>query len=100
MLGKNGIFRGKSYEKSFFQKIPRKKCTKNRPQIGRIFACWAIVYFGKPFINYRSGTNFGAIFTHGNSFMCVNFDKNGPGNIFCVFLANASGQSASEGKLS
>jgi hypothetical protein len=43
MLGKNGIFRGKSFEKSFFQEIPRnfprkvifrgKKCTKNRPQI-------------------------------------------------------------------
>jgi hypothetical protein len=37
MLGKNGIFRGKSFEKSFFQEIPRKvifrgkKCTKNRP---------------------------------------------------------------------
>jgi hypothetical protein len=38
---KNGIFRGKSFEKSFFQEIPRnfpqkvifrgKKCTKNRP---------------------------------------------------------------------
>jgi hypothetical protein len=25
MLGKNGIFRGKSFEKSFFQEIPRKK---------------------------------------------------------------------------
>jgi hypothetical protein len=25
MLGKNGIFRGKSLEKSFFQEIPRKK---------------------------------------------------------------------------
>jgi hypothetical protein len=23
MLGKNGIFRGKSFEKSFFQEIPR-----------------------------------------------------------------------------
>jgi hypothetical protein len=42
MLGKNGIFRGKCFEKLFFQKIPRnsprkitfrgKKCTKNRPQ--------------------------------------------------------------------
>jgi hypothetical protein len=40
-VGKNGIFRGKSFEKSFFQKIPwnfprkvifrGKKCTKNRP---------------------------------------------------------------------
>jgi hypothetical protein len=37
MLRKNGIFRGKSLEKSFFQEIPwnfpRKKCTKNWPQI-------------------------------------------------------------------
>jgi hypothetical protein len=42
-VGKNGIFRRKSFEKSFFQEIPRnfprkvifrgKKCTKNRPQI-------------------------------------------------------------------
>jgi hypothetical protein len=42
MLGKNGIFRGKSFEKSFFQEIlqnfPRKvifrgkKCTKNQPR--------------------------------------------------------------------
>jgi hypothetical protein len=47
MLGKIVIFRGKSFEKSFFQEIPRnfprkitfrgKKCTKNRPQIGRSF---------------------------------------------------------------
>jgi hypothetical protein len=35
MLGKKGIFRGKSFEKSLFQEIPRKvifrgkKCTKN-----------------------------------------------------------------------
>jgi hypothetical protein len=33
MVGKNGIFRGKSFEKSFSQEIPRKKCTKNRPQV-------------------------------------------------------------------
>jgi hypothetical protein len=43
MFGKNGIFRGKSCEKSFFQDIPRnfprkvifcgKKCTKNRPLV-------------------------------------------------------------------
>jgi hypothetical protein len=41
MLGKKRIFRGKSFEKSFFHEIPRKirrkvifrgkKCTKNRP---------------------------------------------------------------------
>jgi hypothetical protein len=34
---KNGIFHGKSFEKSFFQEIPRnfprKKCTKNWPQV-------------------------------------------------------------------
>jgi hypothetical protein len=43
MLGKIAIFRGKSFEKSFFQEIPRnfprkvifrvKKCTKNRPLV-------------------------------------------------------------------
>jgi hypothetical protein len=43
MLGKNGIFRGKSFEKSFFQEIPLnfprkvifrgKKCTKNWPLV-------------------------------------------------------------------
>jgi hypothetical protein len=43
MLGKNGIFRGKSFEKSFFQEIPRnfpqkipfrgKKFTKNWRQV-------------------------------------------------------------------
>jgi hypothetical protein len=43
MLGKNGIFGGKSFEKLFFQEIPqnfrpkvifrRKKCTKNWPLI-------------------------------------------------------------------
>jgi hypothetical protein len=43
MLGKNGIFHGKSFEKSFFQEIPQnflrkvifrgKKCTKNRPKV-------------------------------------------------------------------
>jgi hypothetical protein len=45
MLGKIAIFRGKSFEKSFFQQIPRnfpqkitfrgKKCTKNWPQDDR-----------------------------------------------------------------
>jgi hypothetical protein len=43
MLGKNGIFREKSFEKSFLQEIPRnfprkvtfcgKKCAKNWPQV-------------------------------------------------------------------
>jgi hypothetical protein len=43
MLGKSWIFSGKSFEKSFFQEIPRnfprkvifrgKKCTKNRPLV-------------------------------------------------------------------
>jgi hypothetical protein len=47
MLEKIGIFRGKTFEKLFFQQILRnfprkvtfrgKKCTKNRPLIGQIF---------------------------------------------------------------
>jgi hypothetical protein len=47
-VGKNGIFRGKSFEKSFFQEVLRnfplkvifrgKKCTKNRPLV--ISLCW------------------------------------------------------------
>jgi hypothetical protein len=45
-VGKNGIFRGKSFEKSFFQEIPgnflqkvifrRKKCTKNWPLVDKV----------------------------------------------------------------
>jgi hypothetical protein len=51
MVGKNGIFRGNSFEKSVFQKIPRKKMyEKSAPghpahqgdQIGRFFDRWVI----------------------------------------------------------
>jgi hypothetical protein len=36
-------------------------------QIGRIFAYWAIVFFGQFFENYRRGTNSWATFFHGKS---------------------------------
>jgi hypothetical protein len=39
MLGKNGIFRGKSFEKSFFQEIPRnfpRKITFRRKNVRKI----------------------------------------------------------------
>jgi hypothetical protein len=39
-------FRGKFRAKWFFR---GKKCTKNRPQIGRFFAYWVTVYFERSF---------------------------------------------------
>jgi hypothetical protein len=57
MLGKIGIFCGKSFEKSFFSTnstefsaenhFPRKKCTKYWPQIGRLFTLGTLMKIKK-----------------------------------------------------
>jgi hypothetical protein len=62
MLGKIIIFRGKSFEKSFFQKIPRnfprkitfhgKKCTENRPQLLCVILIAALMATKKYFLQY------------------------------------------------
>jgi hypothetical protein len=40
-------------------------------QIGRIFACWAIVYSGQVFENYKSNPNCWAIFVPGTSYAYI-----------------------------
>jgi hypothetical protein len=97
------FFRGKSFEKSFPQQIPRKiprkfsfrwkKCMKNRPQIGRIFAYWAIVYFGGVFLNYASSPNVFGTFPHVTHDVLVSQKWVGV-HFWAIFFTNSSGHPA------
>jgi hypothetical protein len=62
-------------------------------QIGRIFAYWAIVYFGAVFLK-KYIRSFRAIFST-VKFMCyIILTENGLGHILGDFLANSSGHPA------
>jgi hypothetical protein len=62
------IFWGKIFRGIFPKIFPGKKCTKNWPQIGRIFAYWVTVYARwAVFENYRSGSIFWATLFLGKS---------------------------------
>jgi hypothetical protein len=53
-------------------------------QIGRIFAYWAIVYFGKFDEIYRNSPNFWANFFHDTSYV-LNLTKNGWATFWAIF---------------
>jgi hypothetical protein len=53
-------------------------------QIGRIYAQWAIVYFGQCFENYWSGANFWATLFHGTSYVLI-MTKNGWATFWATF---------------
>jgi hypothetical protein len=63
-------------------------------QIGRVFAYWVIVYFGK-FENYKSSPNFGATFSYGKLFALI-LTKNVLGHILGDFFATSSGHPVSQ----
>jgi hypothetical protein len=62
---------------------------KHCHQIGRIIACWALVYPGL-FENYRSNANFGATFFRSTSYVLIG-TKHGLGYILGDFFTNSSG---------
>jgi hypothetical protein len=47
--------------------------SKQGDQIGRIFACWAIIFLVQFFKNYRSNPNFWAAILSGKK--CINYNK-------------------------
>jgi hypothetical protein len=59
-------------------------------QIGRIFAYWALVYFGLFFENYISSTNSLATFSKCISYAFI-LTKSGLGDILGKFFTNSSG---------
>jgi hypothetical protein len=59
-------------------------------QIGRIFAQWAIVYFGQWFEIYIISANFWATFLCDTSYVLI-LTKNGLGYILGDFFKNSSG---------
>jgi hypothetical protein len=74
--------------------IPSCHFTYNQgDQIGRIFAYWAIVYFGQFYENYKRIPNF-----LGNFFppqkLCINFDKKVLGHSLGDSFKNSSGHPA------
>jgi hypothetical protein len=62
-----------------------KPCQKQGDQIGRIFACWAIVYLGQVFENYKSSPNSWAFFVHGTNYAYI-FKR-----FWVTFFTNSSG---------
>jgi hypothetical protein len=66
------LFSKNSAEFSAESDYPRKKCTKNWPQVGRIFAHWAVVYsdqfWGKV---AEIAQIFGLLFFHGKSYVSI-----------------------------
>jgi hypothetical protein len=69
--------------------------TDQGDQIGRIFACWATVYFGQCFENYRSGAKMWTTFFHGTSYVLI-LGENGLGLILGDFFTNTPGHHATD----
>jgi hypothetical protein len=63
-------------------------------QIGRIFARWAIVFFGQIFKNYRKSLNSWPAYFQGKSYVYINFAKNWLGYILGNIFKNSSGHPA------
>jgi hypothetical protein len=51
--------------------VPVKPLATQGDQIWRVFAYWAIVYFGQRFENYTSCAIFGDTFFHGTSYVLI-----------------------------
>jgi hypothetical protein len=69
-------------------------CAYNQgDQSGRIFAYWAVVYFGLLLENDKSGANYWATFCHGTIFV-LSPVKNGLGYIFGDSFTGYSGHPA------
>jgi hypothetical protein len=64
-------------------------CSQQGDQIGRIFAHWVIVSFGKVFLIAEVPLIFGLLFPLLTS--CTNFEKNGLGGILGDFFTKTSG---------
>jgi hypothetical protein len=62
-------------------------------QIGRIFASWAIAFFGH-FLKYKSGPNFGLHFFNHNSCLLISA-KMDWARFWAIFFTNASGHPVS-----
>jgi hypothetical protein len=58
--------------------------------LGRIFAYWAIVYFGHYFDNYRSTANYWATFLHSTSYVLI-LTNTWLGYILGDFFTDSSG---------
>jgi hypothetical protein len=51
--------------------VQRKEDVEQGDQIGRIFALWAIVFFGQFFENFISSPNFWVTVFHGKSYVLI-----------------------------
>jgi hypothetical protein len=76
-----------------FYFLPWKRTRDQGDQIGRIFAYWAIVYFGQFIENYGSSPDFCAPFSHGNCAK-LNLEKLVLATFWAIFFTNSSGHPA------
>jgi hypothetical protein len=60
-------------------------------QIGRIFAYWAMVFFGLSLKNKAVDVLFGLLFSHCKSYALCNFDKKLLGWVLGDFFTNSPG---------